>query len=145
MSANIVLPNNSDWIKQRIESLYQAKTQDDFNEAFDNFISKNAKSFTFNGEKLTRDEYKQKIQDQRVLERSTFIFFQGVVDSPPLNAKSGGDAVSDETIRQLGSTIVANHDLLCSPKHSSVYFSMLPLWRALSSMTPLRSTTQLRP
>ena len=91
---SIVLPNNSAWIQQRLTTLYQASTQDDFNDAFDAFISKKATSFTLNGQKLSRDQYKQKIQDERVLERQAILFFNGVVDSAPLNAKGGDDAVS---------------------------------------------------
>ena len=63
MTANIVLPPLDTWAKQHLTSLITAKSAQDFDEAFDNFIGKNVK-VTFNGSPLSRDQYKKQLQGE---------------------------------------------------------------------------------
>ena len=86
MSSAIVLPSNDEWVQQHIQALFQSTTQEEFDTAFDNFFTKSATSFTLNGAKLSRDEYKKKIQDDHLgglAKASVDVQFKGTVDSPP--------------------------------------------------------------
>ena len=87
MTSAIVLPPLPTWAEQHLTALIQAKTQDDFNTAFDNFISNNVE-VTFNGAPLTRDQYKQQLQSERFLERSASIAIKNVVSAPKLNTQA---------------------------------------------------------
>ena len=87
MTANIVLPPLDTWAKQHLTSLITAKTAQDFDEAFDNFIGKNVK-VTFNGSPLTRDQYKKQLQGERFLEAAATITIDNVVVAPQLNTQA---------------------------------------------------------
>lgn len=77
-STSIVLPALDQWAEGKITALYQATTQDDFNTAFDDFIAKDVHIYV-NGAKMTRDQYKQLLEQQRILESSATVKFDGVV------------------------------------------------------------------
>jgi len=63
-----------------LTAIYEAKTLDDFNSAFDRFFAQNMKSITFNGQKLTRDQYKSKIRgEQPLANAASSVAFGGVV------------------------------------------------------------------
>ena len=77
-STAIVLPPLDLWAEGRLTAIYQAKTQDDFTTAFDDFIAQDVHIFV-NGSKISRDDYKQLLERQRFLENSATIKFDGVV------------------------------------------------------------------
>jgi hypothetical protein len=81
-----VLPPLTQWAESHLTALYQATNADDFTTAFDNFISKDVVSITVNGAKMTRDEYKQTIQQQQFLENSATLKFENVVQALPESA-----------------------------------------------------------
>jgi len=91
--SKIVLPPTPTWAQQRITAIYQAQGQDAFNSAFDAFISKNVQTITFNGETLTRDQYKQQITTEKFLERSVTVTFPGTVDAPSTGSSTIQDFV----------------------------------------------------
>lgn len=86
-TSNIVLPPLDTWAKQHLTALITAKTGQDFDQAFDNFIAKNVK-VTFNGAPLTRDQYKQQLQGERLLEADATINIENVVIAPQLNTQA---------------------------------------------------------
>ncbi|KAH8115150.1 hypothetical protein DFH11DRAFT_149579 [Phellopilus nigrolimitatus] len=91
MTSAIVLPPLKTWAQQRLTTLITAKTQADFNQAFDNFISKNVQ-VTFNGAPLTRDQYKQQFQGERFLESNATIKVLNAVQAPQLNTQVTQDS-----------------------------------------------------
>ncbi|KAJ7579729.1 hypothetical protein C8J56DRAFT_963487 [Mycena floridula] len=78
MTSAIVLPRLSAWTEGHVQALFTAKTEADFESAFDVFLAKNV-SVTVNGAHITRDAYKQRLQADRALERSATVTFGGVV------------------------------------------------------------------
>jgi len=86
-TSNIVLPPLDTWAKEHLTALITAKTGQDFNQAFDNFIAKNVK-VTFNGAPLTRDQYKKQLQGERLLEADATINIENVVIAPQLNTQA---------------------------------------------------------
>ena len=101
MSSAIALPDLEAWAQQHLTALIQANTQNDFDTAFDNFIAKHVK-ITFNGVSLTRDQYKQQLQGERLLERNAVISILNSVEAPKLKT----DATE-----------------VCCPKHSQMLLS----------------------
>ncbi|KLO11635.1 hypothetical protein SCHPADRAFT_891398 [Schizopora paradoxa] len=93
MTSDIVLPPTPTWAQERITAIYQAKSGDDFTNAFDAFVSKNVQSIVFNGQTLTRDQYKSQISGEKFLETSATVTFSGTVDSPVSGASSPQDFV----------------------------------------------------
>lgn len=86
--SKIVLPPTLTWAQERITAIYQSKSGDDFTSAFDAFVSQNVQSIVFNGQTLTRDQYKQQISGEKFLETSANVTFSGTVDSPVTGASS---------------------------------------------------------
>lgn len=86
-TSNIVLPPLDTWAKEHLTALITAKTQQDFDQAFDNFISQNVK-VTFNGSPLTRDQYKTQLQGERFLEAGVTINIDNLVLAPQLNTQA---------------------------------------------------------
>lgn len=78
MTSAIVLPKLSDWAKGRISALFEAKTEAEFEEAFDFFLSKHV-HITINGDTVTRETAKQRLQQDRAAAVSTTVSFPGVV------------------------------------------------------------------
>ncbi|KAI5117081.1 hypothetical protein M0805_009485 [Coniferiporia weirii] len=87
MSSAIVLPPLKTWAQQRLTALITAKTQTDFNQAFDNFVSKNVQ-VVFNGAPLTRDQYKQQLQGERILESGATVNVLNAVQAAQLNTQA---------------------------------------------------------
>jgi len=85
--SNIVLPPLTTWTEEHLTTLIQASTQDAFDTAFDNFISQNV-DITFNGAPLTRDQYKQQVQSEQLLERAATVTFNSIVQAPQLNTQA---------------------------------------------------------
>ncbi len=81
-----VLPSTSAWAQQCIVAIYQAQGQRAFDSAFDAFISQKVQKITLNGKTLTRDQYKQQLSGEKLLERSASVTFNGTVDVPDTGA-----------------------------------------------------------
>ena len=107
MTSAIVLPPTPTWAQERITAIYQAKSGDDFTNAFDAFVSKNVQSIVFNGQTLSRDQYKQQISGEKFLETSATVTFSGTVDSPV----SGSSSVSSFVALSVEREYDANCDL----------------------------------
>ncbi|KAG7087412.1 hypothetical protein E1B28_013380 [Marasmius oreades] len=90
MNKNIVLPSADTWAQQRLSALIQASSQEDFNSAFDLFISHDVKEIVSNGDKISREEYKQKFRSQVFDERVATVAFAGTVVSGKDALLSGG-------------------------------------------------------
>ncbi|OCB87938.1 hypothetical protein A7U60_g4895 [Sanghuangporus baumii] len=93
MSANPALPPRlehlSDWAKQNLTELITAASNDDFNTAFDQFISKHVKKIVFNDRELTRTEYKQRLLKERHNFVGATINIRNVVEVPKV--EKGGE------------------------------------------------------
>jgi len=74
----VVIPLTQ-WTEESISALYNATTQTSFNSALDAFLLKDA-HITVNGKHLTRDQYKQLLQGEQILERSAEVSFNGSVE-----------------------------------------------------------------
>lgn len=70
-----------DWVQQHITTLYNAKTADDFNTAFDAFISHHV-SIKVNGKSMSRDQYKKLIMGEITNDVSADVSFSGVISVP---------------------------------------------------------------
>ncbi|KAI0705977.1 hypothetical protein C8T65DRAFT_577422 [Cerioporus squamosus] len=70
-----------DWVQQHITTLYSAKTADDFDTAFDAFISHKV-SIKVNGKPMSRDQYKKLIKGEITNDVSADVAFNGVVSVP---------------------------------------------------------------
>ncbi|KAG7087413.1 hypothetical protein E1B28_013381 [Marasmius oreades] len=90
MTSNIVLPPADTWAQRHLSALIQASSQEDFNSAFDLFISHDVKEIILNGDKVTREEYKQKFRSQVFDERAATVTFAGTVASGKDALLSGG-------------------------------------------------------
>ncbi|KAJ7243092.1 hypothetical protein C8J57DRAFT_1367236 [Mycena rebaudengoi] len=90
MSTNIVLPPLKSWAEQHLSVIIKATTQDEFNAAFDNFLSHRA-TITVNGKEMSRDAYKKLFQGEGFDEASASVTFSGAVEVPnPTNTIQGG-------------------------------------------------------
>ncbi|EJD04712.1 uncharacterized protein FOMMEDRAFT_166546 [Fomitiporia mediterranea MF3/22] len=87
MSTAIVLPPLKSWAEQRLTAIISAKTQADFDQAFDNFVAKNVKEILFNGERLSRDQYKDKLQRERFDEVGAVVKVLNSVQAPVLGTQ----------------------------------------------------------
>lgn len=85
MSSNFALPPLDVWATEHLTALITAATQEKFDQAFNNFISKSVK-IELDGASLTREEYKQKLQNERVkFEGFARINILNTVQAPKLN------------------------------------------------------------
>ncbi len=57
------------FVQLGLTAIYQSTTIDNFNAAFDSVFAKSLKDITFNGQTLTRDQYKTKIRTGQPLAR----------------------------------------------------------------------------
>ncbi|PIL26224.1 hypothetical protein GSI_11979 [Ganoderma sinense ZZ0214-1] len=81
MSVNIVLPNLPNWVQQRINTLYGAKTAEEFDDAFDAFIAQEV-TIKVNGKPISRDAYKKMIRGEITGDVGAQVTFNGVVSVP---------------------------------------------------------------
>ncbi|KAI0702773.1 hypothetical protein C8Q76DRAFT_802360 [Earliella scabrosa] len=81
MSSNIVLPDLSTWAQRHITAVYSATTAEEFNSAFDAFVSEDVK-ITVNGKSMSREEYKQMVQGEITADVGAEVSFNGVVAVP---------------------------------------------------------------
>ena len=73
-----VLLTLDSWVQQHITTVYSAKTADDFNTAFDAFISQNV-VIKVNGKPMSRDQYKTLIMGEIKNDDGADISFNGIV------------------------------------------------------------------
>ncbi|KAI0351236.1 hypothetical protein OH77DRAFT_1411417 [Trametes cingulata] len=85
MSSAIVLPNLPNWAEQHIQAIYAAKSTEDFDSAFDGFVSKHA-TIRVNGKSISRDAYKKLLQGETSADTSEGISgtvkFDSIVSVP---------------------------------------------------------------
>ncbi|KAF7342432.1 hypothetical protein MVEN_01832400 [Mycena venus] len=81
MAANFVPPPMKTWAEYHLSSILKATTQNEFNDAFDAFLSMKA-TITVNGRHLSREEYKKMLQGEKVLESGASVDFRSAVDVP---------------------------------------------------------------
>ncbi|KAH9886930.1 hypothetical protein C8Q73DRAFT_812762 [Cubamyces lactineus] len=84
MSTAIVLPQLPQWFEGRVQAIYKAKTVEEFDEAFDLFVSEHA-TIRVNGHNIDRDQYKQMIQGEIKSDVSADVTFQGIVTISQVN------------------------------------------------------------
>ncbi|KAK6988853.1 hypothetical protein R3P38DRAFT_3228121 [Favolaschia claudopus] len=89
-----VPPALKTWAALHIIALCKAKTEIEFNNAFDSFIAPEA-SIIINGISLTRDEYKLRLRGQEFDEAGAAVDFRGAVEVPKDN--KGGVDLSYQT------------------------------------------------
>ncbi|KLO11633.1 hypothetical protein SCHPADRAFT_854963 [Schizopora paradoxa] len=93
--SNIVLgpgpeiPPLTAFVQLGLTAVYEASSLDDFNSAFDSVFAQSLKDITFNGQKLSRDEYKTKIRSQQPL-------------ATPASSVTFGGTVTDSTDNNTG-------------------------------------------
>ena len=80
MSIAIVLPTLTEWTEQHISAIYSATTESDFESAFDAFLAQEV-SITSNGQRLSREQYKQKLLTEKKGEISGGVSFTGAVQA----------------------------------------------------------------
>ena len=70
------------WTEQHILAIFDAKTEDDFDKAFDAFVSQHA-TITLNGKRISRDAYKKHLQGENSGEVAPAVFnVVGAVEVP---------------------------------------------------------------
>ena len=79
MSTAIVLPPLTTWAQLHLTELFQATDQPTFNETFNGFIAANPESIVVNGKKLSKDEYKQQLWNDKFLEAGAQVQYLGAV------------------------------------------------------------------
>ncbi|KAI0094220.1 hypothetical protein BDY19DRAFT_880926 [Irpex rosettiformis] len=75
-----VLLTLSLWAQGHITALFKATTTQEFDDAFDAFLAHRVDTIVVNGEKLTRDQYKSRLQAARSLEQSAEVKYLGTVE-----------------------------------------------------------------
>jgi hypothetical protein len=87
MSEAIVLPSLSQWTKNHLTAIIQAKSASALNASLDAFLFKNA-VITVNGRHITRAEFTTLLRTEKIDEKAASISFAGAVEVPA-NPKSG--------------------------------------------------------
>ena len=73
-----VLLTLDSWVQQHVTTVYSAKTADDFDTAFDAFISQNV-IIKVNGKPMSREQYKTLIMGEIKNDDGADISFNGIV------------------------------------------------------------------
>ncbi|OBZ74503.1 hypothetical protein A0H81_05157 [Grifola frondosa] len=81
MTSNIVLPSLPNFVEQHITAIFNAKTAEDFDNAFEACFSKHV-SVTVNGKHISRDECKKQLQGEKTGETSAEVTFNNIVAVP---------------------------------------------------------------
>jgi hypothetical protein len=75
-------PSTPTWAQERLSAIYKAEGDEAFTSAFDALIAKDVHSIVFNGETVSREEYKKHISDEKFFERSATVSFGATVEAP---------------------------------------------------------------
>lgn len=81
MANNTVPVSLVSWIQDRVTALYRATNSAAFDAAFDNLLHHDVQIYV-NGVRLTRDDYKRRIQGQRPVAHSATVAFSNCVHVP---------------------------------------------------------------
>jgi hypothetical protein len=87
MSEAIILPTLSQWTKNHLTAIIQAKSASALNASLDAFLFKDA-VITVNGRHITRVEFTTLLGTEKIDEKAASISFAGAVEVP-VNHKSG--------------------------------------------------------
>ncbi|KAF5336677.1 hypothetical protein D9758_015686 [Tetrapyrgos nigripes] len=83
MTSAIVLPHLDKWAQGHITAITKATTQEEFDSAFDGFVAADPDvDITFNGVKISRQEYKNRLQTEAFRETGAEVVFNGTVQVP---------------------------------------------------------------
>ncbi|KAF5329712.1 hypothetical protein D9619_009154 [Psilocybe cf. subviscida] len=112
MSVNIVLPTLTQWTKNHVTAIIQAKNQAALEAAVDAFLSKSA-TINVNGAQITRDAFVQQLSSENFDEQGATVNFNESVEvrADPTDGFSAGSvglfytAVIVEAIRVLGAPV----------------------------------------
>ncbi|KIK65093.1 hypothetical protein GYMLUDRAFT_160159 [Collybiopsis luxurians FD-317 M1] len=85
----IVLPQLGPWAEGHLQSIIQATNQKDFDDAFDAFFAKEVQ-VTFNGAKISRDDYKKQLRGEAFDEVGAVVTFNGITTVPGKDESLGG-------------------------------------------------------
>ena len=82
-SQNIELPTLPGWVQQHVRALYTAKSEADFDRAFDAFVARDAR-IQFNGAPFSREQYKKTLRGEGPgrFEKGATAEFERVVYAP---------------------------------------------------------------
>ncbi|KAI0338584.1 hypothetical protein BDW22DRAFT_687130 [Trametopsis cervina] len=103
MTSNIALPSLTSWARSHITTLLQATTPGEFDSAFDAFFAADIEQIMMNGEHITRDQYKQRLQRAKAFEQGAEVTFLGTVE-----AKSEKEGEKEGTVGVLLKSSVAD-------------------------------------
>ena len=78
---DIVLPNLTNWVKQRVTAMYTATSREAFQDAFNAFLAKDV-NITVNGKHMTREKYMELLMGQKSLETGAEMQFFTTVTVP---------------------------------------------------------------
>ena len=141
MSVNIVLPDLPNWVQQRINTLYGAKTTEEFDDAFDAFIAKEV-TIKVNGKLISRDEYKKMVQGEISTDVGAQVTFNGIVSVPSESKDLRAIGVSRFLLSQL---LVAGRRLTVVCRLAPSVRSLTPWCSAGSSSLARASRAQSAP
>lgn len=82
MSSAIVLPSLTAWAEQRLTALFTTTDEQSFDAAFDAFVAADTTSIVVNGQKLSREQYKQQTWKDKFLEAGAQVQYLGAVSVP---------------------------------------------------------------
>jgi len=84
------MPTLSSWAQSCIRALAQAKGREEFDTAFDAFVSMNVKTIMYNGRPVSREEYKRELaMNEMHLNKVGKVKFDGVLDRPAAGESKG--------------------------------------------------------
>ncbi|KAI0782445.1 hypothetical protein BC629DRAFT_555811 [Irpex lacteus] len=75
-----VIPTLTEWAKTRVTALFEAKTAQEFDDAFNAFLAHHVDSIVVNGKKLSKAEYKASLERLRTPELSAEVKYLGDVE-----------------------------------------------------------------
>lgn len=75
-----VIPTLTEWAKTRVTALFEAKTAQEFDDAFNAFLAHHVDSIVVNGKKLSKAEYKASLERLRAPELSAEVKYLGDVE-----------------------------------------------------------------
>ncbi len=88
------MPTLSSWAQSCIRALAQAKGREEFDTAFDAFVSMNVKTIMYNGRPVSREEYKRELaMNEMHLNKVGKVKFDGVLDRPAAGESKGKNNV----------------------------------------------------
>ncbi|KAI0944290.1 hypothetical protein AcW1_002038 [Taiwanofungus camphoratus] len=103
------------WTEGRVRNMMTANTQEDFDSAFEAFLSKGA-HITVNGKHISRHHYKERMQTMKSNEMNVKITFNGTV-AAPVNTDSPTEA---GTVGLFYTAVITTHLIKSSTISSSL-------------------------